>query len=47
MSFWPDWSAWTSAVRIERLAVLIVVAGVAYVGTLLAAGFRPRDLRGT
>jgi len=46
MSFWPDWSAWSTAVRIERLAVLILAAGAAYVGTLLATGLRPRDLRG-
>jgi putative peptidoglycan lipid II flippase len=46
MSSWPDWSAWSTGVRIERLAVLIFAAGFAYVGALLAAGLRPRDLRG-
>jgi putative peptidoglycan lipid II flippase len=47
MLFWPDWTSWTTVVRVERLAVLILAAGVAYVGTLLATGLRPRDLRGT
>ncbi|HSC11950.1 MAG TPA: murein biosynthesis integral membrane protein MurJ [Rhodanobacteraceae bacterium] len=47
MALWPDWSSWTTALRIERLAVLILAAGVAYVGTLLATGLRPRDLRGS
>jgi len=47
VSFWSDWSAWSTAVRIERLTVLIGAAGLAYVGALLAAGLRLRDLRGT
>jgi len=45
--YWPDWSAWTTAIRIERLAVLIFAAGLAYVAALLATGLRPRDLRGS
>jgi putative peptidoglycan lipid II flippase len=45
MHAWPDWSAWPTLTRVWRLSVLIGGAGLAYVVTLIACGFRMRDLR--
>jgi putative peptidoglycan lipid II flippase len=42
---WPDWSAWSTALRLERLLALIGVAGVTYVAVLFAGGFRLHHLR--
>jgi putative peptidoglycan lipid II flippase len=45
---WP-WQQWTHeriVTRIWKLAVLVCVGGVAYVGALFAGGFRMKDLRG-
>ncbi len=43
--FWSDWTQWPTATRAVRLAILIAVGGVAYVGVLFGSGFRLRDLR--
>ncbi len=43
------WSHWTTVglwSRIWHLAVLVAAGGLVYAGVLLAAGFRPRELRG-
>jgi putative peptidoglycan lipid II flippase len=45
MLLWPDWSEWPSATRVWRLGLLIVAAGIAFIATLFACGFRVRDLR--
>jgi len=45
---WP-WQQWTHeriATRIWKLAVLVCAGGAAYAATLLASGFRMKDLRG-
>jgi putative peptidoglycan lipid II flippase len=42
---WPDWSAWNTATRVWKLAVVIVAAGGAFVAVLFATGFRVRDLK--
>lgn len=46
LSVWNEWTAWPVLTRIWRLTALIGVAGLAYVATLFAGGFRLRDLRG-
>ncbi|MCE7950699.1 MAG: murein biosynthesis integral membrane protein MurJ [Xanthomonadales bacterium PRO7] len=43
---WPDWTTVRIATRGWHLAVLVVAAALAYIGTLFASGFRMRDLRG-
>lgn len=46
--FWP-WQQWTHEpilVRVWKLILLVAAGGLAYAGTLFAAGFRMRDLRG-
>ena len=42
--WWPDWTAWPTSLRVERLLLLIAAAGAAYFGALFAGGFRLRDL---
>ncbi len=42
---WPDWTQQPTATRALRLAILIAVAGAAYLGVLFGSGFRLRDLR--
>jgi putative peptidoglycan lipid II flippase len=45
---WP-WQQWTHEriiTRIWKLAVLVCLGGVVYVGALFASGFRMKDLRG-
>ncbi|MEP7185378.1 MAG: murein biosynthesis integral membrane protein MurJ [Rhodanobacter sp.] len=44
---WPDWSTVPVFARIWHLTVLVLAGGLTYVAALFAAGFRPRDLRGT
>jgi len=46
IAIWPDWTDWSTATRVWRLLMLIGAAGLAYVATLFASGFRLRDLRG-
>jgi putative peptidoglycan lipid II flippase len=41
---WQDWPAMAVAVRVFRLGMLIGCAGLAFVATLFACGFRLRDL---
>ncbi|TBR39036.1 MULTISPECIES: murein biosynthesis integral membrane protein MurJ [Dyella] len=43
---WPEWTDVSKWTRIWHLAVLVGAGGLAYLGTLFAAGFRMRDLRG-
>lgn len=43
---WPDWVHASSIARVLHLCALIGVAGMVYVGTLFASGFRLRELRG-
>jgi putative peptidoglycan lipid II flippase len=45
LAMWPDWSAWNTATRVWKLAVVIVAAGGAFVAVLFATGFRVRDLK--
>ncbi|HJT97733.1 MAG TPA: murein biosynthesis integral membrane protein MurJ, partial [Rhodanobacteraceae bacterium] len=45
LAVWSDWSAWDTATRIWKLAVVICAAGGAFVAVLFACGFRLRDLR--
>ena len=45
LAAWPDWSAWDTATRVWRLAIMIAAAGGAFVVVLFAAGFRLRDLK--
>lgn len=42
---WPDWTGVPELTRLWHLAVLVVVGGGSYVGSLLASGMRLRDLR--
>src|SRR6185312_1088330 len=43
---WPHWSGVPILTRVWHLAVLVLAGGMSYVGTLLVAGLRLRDLRG-
>jgi len=43
---WPHWSGVPILTRVWHLAVLVLAGGLSYVGTLLVAGLRLRDLRG-
>ena len=45
LAMWPDWSAWDTATRVVRLALVIAAAGGAFVVVLFAAGFRIRELK--
>lgn len=45
--WWPQWGGLPVLTRVWHLAVLVVAGAATYVGTLLAGGFRLRDLRGT
>ena len=45
LAVWQDWSAWDTATRVVRLAVLIAGAGGAFVVVLFATGFRMSELR--
>jgi len=45
LAVWQDWSAWDTATRVVRLAVLIAGAGCAFVVVLFATGFRMSELR--
>ncbi len=42
---WGGWTHEPTWTRVWRLGLLVAAGGAAYVGTLLAAGMRPRDLR--
>jgi len=42
---WPDWTTVSVFTRVWHLAVLVSAGAGAYVVALVAAGFRPRDLR--
>jgi putative peptidoglycan lipid II flippase len=42
---WRGWGDWPTLTRVWRLGVLIGGASAAFVGVLLASGFRLRDLR--
>ena len=42
---WPEWGDWSTATRALRLGVLIASGGGVFLATLLACGFRLRDLR--
>ena len=42
---WPDFSAFDTAMRVGRLAIVIGAAGGAFVVVLFACGFRIRDLK--
>jgi putative peptidoglycan lipid II flippase len=46
MSHWPDWAGIGIGMRFLRLGVLVAAGGGSFLIVLLAAGFRPRDLRG-
>ncbi|MDN5923847.1 MAG: polysaccharide biosynthesis C-terminal domain-containing protein, partial [Xanthomonadales bacterium] len=43
---WPDWTTVGTWTRLWHLAVLVGAGALTYVLVLLAAGLRPRDLRG-
>lgn len=45
--FWSDWTAWSTMLRIWRLAALVSAAGITFLAALFACGFRLRDLRAT
>jgi putative peptidoglycan lipid II flippase len=45
LAVWPEWTAQPTSVRIMRLGIVIGAAGLIYLATLVAAGFRLRDLR--
>ncbi|MGA9421671.1 MAG: murein biosynthesis integral membrane protein MurJ [Rhodanobacteraceae bacterium] len=43
--FWHDWTRWGTALRIERLAILIGAGASTFLTVLFLLGFRMRDLR--
>jgi putative peptidoglycan lipid II flippase len=43
---WPDWTHAPVFTRAWHLAVLVVAGALAYVGAMVAGGFRMRELRG-
>jgi putative peptidoglycan lipid II flippase len=46
LSWWPDWAGVGIGMRFLRLGALVAAGGGSFLIVLLAAGFRPRDLRG-
>ncbi|MEP6940498.1 MAG: lipid II flippase MurJ, partial [Rudaea sp.] len=46
LHWWPQWSGASIGARAWHLGAIILVGGVAYLGSLLALGLRLRDLRG-
>ncbi len=45
LSYWPEWTQVSATVRVERLLLLIVLAGAAFSAVLFACGYRLRDLQ--